>query len=40
MSTNTLLFQYQGVLDLIQELKKFDEFEYVRPNYILEVDCN
>ena len=31
---------YQGVLDLIQELKKFDEFEYVGPNYILEVDCN
>lgn len=26
---------YQGVLDLIQELKKFDEFEYVRPNYII-----
>lgn len=31
---------YQGVLDLIQELKKFDEFEYVEPNKILEVDCN
>lgn len=26
---------YQGVLDLIQELKKFDEFEYVEPNYII-----
>lgn len=31
---------YEGVLELIEELKKFDEFEYVGPNYIYKVACN
>ena len=31
---------YEGVLELIEELKKFDEFEYVGPNYIFKVACN
>ena len=29
---------YEGVLELIEELKKFDEFEYVGPNYIIYLE--
>ena len=31
---------YEGVLELIEELKKFDEFESAQPNYIYRIKIN